>query len=311
MSQAFTNKLSLIAAVAAMILTPVAAWACACGCGIFDVSTNTMMPTGTGGNIWLEYDYLNQSKNWGGTQSAPKDANPDKQIRTDFYTAGAQYMFNHSWGAQVSIPYWNRNFRTDDQGTGNIDQFNAEGFGDIRVKGIYAGLADDMSSGITFGLKLPSGSFTTANFDRDTQIGSGSTDTLLGFYHMGRFAEPMPVGWYFNGEWQHAVSIQDHYRPGDELVAATGVYYDGYDVGKEGKLVPLVQLIGSTRAHDTGQNAAPDDSGYTRLLVGPGLEYNVGDVKLYSDIETPIYQNVNGNQLVSPVAFKFSVSRSF
>lgn len=311
MSQAKQNKFLALLGAALALLAPAASWACACGCGIFDVSSGVMMPTGAGGNAWIEYDYLNQSKNLSGTRTSAKDNNSDHQIRTDFYTAGAQYMFNHSWGAQITVPYWNRNFRTDDQGNGNIDQFNAEGFGDIRLKGIYSGLSDDMSTGIMFGVKLPSGSFTTANFDRDTQIGSGSTDTLLGVYHMGRFSAAVPAGWYVNSEWQHAVSIQDHYRPGDEGVVVLGAYYDGFTVDKDGKLIPLFQLIGGAHARDRGQNAHPEDSGYTRLLAGPGLEYHVGEVKLYSDIETPIYQHVNGNQLVSPVAFKFSVSHSF
>ncbi len=40
---------------------------------------------------------------------------------------------------------------------------------------MYTGFSDDMSKGIIFGLKLPSGSYTAAGFDRDTQIGTGST----------------------------------------------------------------------------------------------------------------------------------------
>ncbi|MBV8549407.1 MAG: hypothetical protein JO126_08125 [Alphaproteobacteria bacterium] len=308
----YTNTKVLAAvAIVAIALSPATSWACACGCGVFDISTSSMMPTGPGGNVWLEYDYLNQSQNWAGTHRAPKEDNDDRQIRTDLYTAGAQYMFNRSWGAQITVPYWNRNFTSFDDDSATQATYNANSFGDVRLKGIYSGLSDDMSTGITFGVKLPTGSFTTPNFDRDTQIGSGSTDALLGVYHMGALPVGMPFDWFVNGEWSHAVSIQDHYRPGDEMDAAAGIYYEGFDLGKVGKISPLAQIIGSTRRHDGGQNANPDNSGYTRLLVGPGLEYRVGDVKLYSDIETPIYQNVNGDQLVSPISFKFSVGYSF
>jgi hypothetical protein len=34
-------------------------------------------------------------------------------------------------------------------------------------------------------------------------------------------------------------------------------------------------------------------------------------VKLYGDVEVPIYQNANGNQIVAPVLFKFIVGYSF
>jgi hypothetical protein len=47
------------------------------------------------------------------------------------------------------------------------------------------------------------------------------------------------------------------------------------------------------------------------LLIAPGIEYNIEPVKLYGDVEVPIYQNVNGNQLVAPVMLKFVVGYSF
>ena len=31
-------------------------YACACGCGVFDVGTASMLPQGPGGMAWLEYD---------------------------------------------------------------------------------------------------------------------------------------------------------------------------------------------------------------------------------------------------------------
>src|SRR5271155_3035935 len=43
---------------------PNLASACACGCGVFDVGTGTMLPTGTGGKAWLEFDFMNQDINW-------------------------------------------------------------------------------------------------------------------------------------------------------------------------------------------------------------------------------------------------------
>ena len=60
--------------------------------------------------------------------------------------------------------------------------------GDIRIKGAYTGFSADMSTGLTFGVKLANGDSSYPNFDADTQIGSGSTDLLLGGYHLGRLS---------------------------------------------------------------------------------------------------------------------------
>ena len=94
------------------VLVPGAAWACACGCGVFDVATSSMLPQGPGGMAFLNYDYQDQNQNWSGSSSAPADNNDDKKIETHFLTLGLQYMFNRSWGAQIEVPYWNRTFVT-------------------------------------------------------------------------------------------------------------------------------------------------------------------------------------------------------
>ncbi len=114
-------------------LSPAAAFACACGCGVFDIGTASLFPSGSGGVAYLEYDYMNQNKNWSGTSSSASENNTDKQIRTQFYTAGVNYMFNHDWGVMVKVPYWNRDFTTD-VGGGDIQTFNSKSVGDIRVE---------------------------------------------------------------------------------------------------------------------------------------------------------------------------------
>ena len=51
------------------LVAPGAAWACACGCGVFDVGTSSLMPERAGGTVFLNYDYQNQNQNWSGTSS--------------------------------------------------------------------------------------------------------------------------------------------------------------------------------------------------------------------------------------------------
>ena len=110
-------------------LIPGKAWACACGCGIFNVGTSSMFPSGQGGAIYEEYDFMDQAHNWGKDSKASADDNPDKQIRTSFINTGIQYMFNRQWGVSVELPYEHRYFKTDDgdPGTPDIQSFVACG----------------------------------------------------------------------------------------------------------------------------------------------------------------------------------------
>ena len=94
-----------LALMAAALLAPGAALACACGCGIFDVGTSSMYASHAGGIVFVEYDYLDQSHNRAGTHRAPAADNPDKAIQSTFVTVGGQYQFNRSWGVSVEVPF--------------------------------------------------------------------------------------------------------------------------------------------------------------------------------------------------------------
>ena len=99
-------------------------------------------------------------------------------------------------------------------------------------------------------------------------------------------------------------------RPGLEVNAAAGINYRGWNCGRA-KIAPIAQIIGSVRGRDNGTAAAPDDSGYQRILLAPGLEVNLHPFKFYADVEIPVYQNMKGNQLVAPALFKVNLSNIF
>ena len=92
------------------------AHACACGCNIFTVGARWTMPTASGFGAYMQYNYMDQSRNWGGWNSAPAEANSDVEIRTHFYTLGAQFMMAREWGIAAEAPVWNRFFKTTDDG---------------------------------------------------------------------------------------------------------------------------------------------------------------------------------------------------
>jgi hypothetical protein len=293
------------------MLAPGVVHACACGCGVFDVGTSSMFPNGQGGMAYLQYDYQDQNHNWSGTSQAPAANNDDKEISTDFLTLGVQYMFNSSWGVQSEVPYDFRTFKTDGGG-GNIVTRNWSQFGDIRVEGIYTGFFADQSAGVTFGVKLPTGSHTfDPDFvDRDTQIGTGSTDILLGGFYRGNLDRNQNWDWFTQLQLDVPVLIQAEYRPGLELDTAAGIDYKGFSLGRV-KISPVSQAIFSERTSDSGAAANPDNSGYQRVMLSPGIEFHIHPVKIYADAEFPVFQHFTGNQVAASVLFKVSVSYMF
>ena len=193
-------------------------------------------PTGAGGMAFLNYDYQDQNQNWSGTSSAPAANNDDKEIETHFVTLGLQYMFNRSWGAQMELPYWSATFIGDRDTARSRRSFRANwsGLGDIRLKGIYTGFSEDLSSGVTFGLKLPTGSY---NRDRG-RGGPRHANRHRQHGHFARRIYPARVwqrqrwNWFAQAELDVPVLKQGDYRPGLEADAAAGIYYDDLSLGR-------------------------------------------------------------------------------
>jgi hypothetical protein len=302
------SKRLIAAGAMALFAAPTAAFACACGCGVFEVGGPLMMPT-MSSTVFSEYDFLDQTENWSGTSGAPPANNDDKRITSDFLVVGGQYAVSEDWSLEAELPVTGRSFATDN-GMGGIARYRHDGIGDIRLMGIYDGLTDDMSTAIIAGVKLPTGDFKYPGLDRDTSLGSGSTDLLLGFTHSGQFSFTSDWGWYAQALWQKTLLSQDGYKPGSEVDAALGLSYGGWTVGGV-NVSPIVQVLFAYRLRDGGPNADPDNTGYNRILLSPGVEASLNNWHLYGDVEFPTYQDMNGNQLVAHQAYKVELSYSF
>jgi hypothetical protein len=220
-------------------------------------------------------------------------------------------MFNRSWGMQVELPFAYRYFKTE-VAPNQVTATTWGSLGDIRLEGIYTGFSDDLSTGVNFGLKLPTGNdnYNPSVVDRDTQIGSGSTDILLGGFHRGNLSEKYRLDWFSQAQLDIPTLTQAQYRPGFELDAAAGIDYRGWALGRA-NIAPVAQVLFSERTKDYGAAANSPNSGYTRVLLSPGIEIHLHPVKIYADAEVPVFQNVNGNQLVAPVLVKVGVSYMF
>jgi hypothetical protein len=323
--------------------TTTAARACACGCSVFDVGgLDLPQEEDHGGRVFLEYWSGDQTQNYVGSSKAPGSLNTDKEINTQWINVGFSYNFNRDWGVMVRIPTVNRTLTTDTGAFAGVVPFNSKDVGDIEIMGMYTGFFKDMSTGIIFGVKLPTGTFNAPGIDRDTQIGSGSTDLLLGAFHRGLLSGDNAWQYFSQIMWRQPFLYQSAadpqgffdgnpgvvqtYFPGAQIDAAAGIVYNNlYHVLGLDKITPLAQVIVSHRDHDTGTGSDPYNSGFDRVMLSPGVEFtkvvdeaNNRVVKLYADVEFPIYYRANAannagteGQLVAPYLIKVVASYNF
>jgi hypothetical protein len=321
--------------------------ACACGCSVFDVSGLDMMPQEqqSGGRIFFEYWSQDQSQNYVGSSKAPASINLDKELKTQWFNAGFSYNFNRDWGIMVRAPLSvdrSLTTQTDFLFPGQIQTFNTKSWGDVEIMGIYTGFFSDMSTGVIFGLKLPTATFTALGMDRDNQPGTGSTDLILGAFHRGMLSgdnawqyfsqfvwrqpfayrqAPDPQG-FFDGN----LGVVQTYHPGMQVDGAIGIVYNNwYNVLGFDKITPLGQIIVSHRESDNGTGSDPLNSGFDRVLVSPGIEFtkvldeaNKYVLKTYIDVEFTAYYRASAannvateGQLVAPYLLKVTSSFNF
>jgi hypothetical protein len=323
--------------------TTIAARACACGCSVFDVGgIDLPQEQDHGGRVFLEFWSGDQTQNYVGSSKAAAALNTDKEINTQWLNVGFSYNFNRDWGVMVRIPTTNRTLTTDTQTALGIQAYNTKDIGDIEIMGMYTGFFKDMSTGVMFGLKLPSGTFTAPGLDRDSQIGSGSTDLELGAFHRGMLSGDNAWQYFSQVVWRQPFLYQSAadpqgffdgnpgvvqtYYPGMQIDGAAGILYNNwYHVLGLDKITPLGQVIVSHRANDTGTGADPYNSGFDRVMLSPGIEFtkvvdeaNNRVVKVYFDIEVPVYYRGNAannagteGQLVAPYLIKLVASYNF
>ena len=146
-----------------------------------------------------------------------------------------------------------RNFRTEGDTPDQINQYRHANFGDVRLWGMYTGLLEDMSLGLLAGFKLATGDHTYSHFDRDTSIGTGSTDLLIGGYKLGSFPTHIgnlkltfrekPFEWFVQGQYDYPFLSTGNYVPGKEFDAALGSFYNFGKVGPLKELAPIAHAL--------------------------------------------------------------------
>lgn len=283
----------------------------------------------------LSYSYVNQNQQRYGSGTASsafisnfQQANGGQEVEDYTVTRTTTASLNYSsdtWGVNTQLPYVQRThgtFGTTDLTGTSYASSSDNSIGDVRVIGRYSGFSADKTAGVIAGIKLPTGS-TNANFsdgvtplDRSLQIGTGSTDLILGGFFTGTIDE---YGWFAQGTVQHAVATKtiggQDYTPGDTYSLNTGIRYAKFGA----KFTPMLQLNFINRRPDSGTAATPPDAltggpatGGTLVYLAPGASFRVGGgTSVYGFIQLPIYQNVNSLQLSPRYTLTLGVKHSF
>lgn len=329
-------KISLtLSLVTTILLHANQAAACAaCGCTLSKDWQTQGINTAPGFSLNLTYDYLNQNQQRYGSSKASSTLintlnNNGMEIedytKTQTVTASLNYTAD-SWGAILHVPFVKRTHGTFGNpgypGTSTYASSSDNSIGDVSIVGRYTGLSADRSAGLIAGIKLPTGN-TGATFsdgvtplDAGLQIGTGSTDVILGGYTSGGFDK---YGWFVQGTVQHAVATKlalggATYRPGDAYSLNTGIRYAVFGA----KFSPMLQLNIVKREADTGTGVPLDVltnmpiSGGTLAYLAPGLSMRVGGgTSIYGFVQLPVYQSVNSLQIVPHYVLSLGLQKSF
>ena len=294
------------------------------GCGSAFCSLNTNWSTQgawteAGGRFDLRYEFIDQDQPRAGTENVgvgqiPRHHDEVRTINRNII-AGFDYTFDSNWGIGVQLPVVDRSHEHihNHAGGQEPEAWSFTEIGDVRVVGRYRFTSEQSHSGgfgLQFGVKLPTGKIDVANDDgevaeRSLQPGSGTTDAILGAFYGGPLGQR--ATWFTDLNWQAPLDERDEYKPGSRV---------GFDVGASypltGRVALQLQLNTLWKDRDAGANAEPEDTGGTFVHLSPGVSVALGDkTQLYGFVQVPLYQRVNGVQLVADWSVAAGLSHHF
>jgi len=274
-----------------------------------------------GGTLDLRYEYINQDQPRTGTRNVAVGEIPlhhdEVSTANRNVLLSYSYTFDSNWGVSIVAPFVSRrHFHIHNHhGEQLSDRWSFDEIGDVRVAGRYQVPGGDSlaptTSGVTFGIKLPTGRTTIANdegevAERSLQPGTGTTDAIAGAYFHQRLPA-LDATWFAQLQYQRALNTHAGFKPGDRLNLDVGVRK-----GLTEDLGALLQLNVLVKRRDSGAEAEPEDSGGRFVSLSPGLSYAVTQqVQVYAFLQFPVYQNVNGVQLTASRAVVAGISGRF
>ncbi len=313
----------LVAAVALCVFTGTqrVAACSACGCTLNSDWASQGLVSSGGWRFDLRDDFFDQDQLRSGTDAVSRSnlAIPnDREIQQYTYnrnvTASVDYSPNKDWGFNATLPWFDRSHATIAEGDTDISTSHDNGIGDLRLLARYSGFSAQRTTGIVFGLKLPTGN-SSDRFeagpqqgeivDRGLQLGSGTTDAIVGAYHFGAFSQD----WGYFGQIlvQHSLDSDNGFKPGTGINANVGLRYTANTT-----FVPQLQVNVRAERRESGVNADVQNSGATLVYLSPGFTWTpVPHFSAFAFIQAPLYQRVNGLQLEATQFFSVGLHYHF
>ena len=313
-------RAALLGGVPSLImLCPVAAQACAsCGCTLSSDWLSQGLASQPGTSISLRYDYIPQTSLHSDTDAVdtgsialPTDREIERYTYNHVVTATLDHQFASDWGVNVQLPYYVRPHSTFAEETTAPSHSNTEGFGDLRAMVRWQGLSTPGNvTGLEGGLVLPTGGFHRTfdagpeqgeEVDRGLQPGTGTVQAVLGAYHFGAITPELD--YFVQATDQFALNDREGYRPGNQFQATGALSFTHWR-----GFTPQLQVNFRAMGKDSGVNADQPNSGGEQVNLSPGFSARLGArLTGFGFIQLPLYNRVNGYQLVPKATFSLGV----
>ncbi|MFT3954967.1 MAG: hypothetical protein QM722_11435 [Piscinibacter sp.] len=228
----------------------------------------------------------------------------ERHTRNLNLAASLSHGFEGGWSLTLRAPLLRRDHVHDliDESTGQPgerEQWRFTRLGDVQLtaRRQFDVAGTDSSWALFGGFKLPTGSTRVANAagaraERSLQPGSGTTDLVLGV--AARHALGVQDAVFAQASLAQALGADEGYKPGRRTELSLG-----WSHAYSPRLGTVLQANLRQRGRDAGAQAEPEVSGSTTLDLSPGVTLAVGTGStLYAYLQLPVYQKVNGIQLV-------------
>lgn len=293
-----------------------------CGSAFCSLSTDWSTQgawTETGGRFDLRYEFIDQDQPRTGTRdlAVGEISQHHDEVRTinRNWIAAYDYSFDSNWGLSIQVPVVSRSHSHihNHMGAQLIEAWTFTEVGDARATARYRFTPESPESGalgLQLGLKLPTGDYEVENdagdlAERSLQPGTGTTDVIAGAFYSGPWGGR--ITWFAEANWMSALRSREDYKPGNRAALNIGLSHPSTQ-----HVTLMLQLNAQWKDRDSGAQAEPEATGGTFLHLSPGVGLNLGDnTRLYSFVQVPLYQRVNGVQLVADFALVAGISRRF
>ncbi|MBV8516620.1 MAG: hypothetical protein JO197_04375 [Acidobacteria bacterium] len=273
----------------------------------------------------LSFQYIDQNRlRFGtgpGTFSDAESDHDELQTINRITTAQFGWLATPRLQLAATLPFVSRSHRHIEVESSELETWSFGALGDASLQAQFRTLPHLWLSG---SVKFPTGETGEADSAGEVaevtiQPGSGSTDFTIGATYQSTVVRDTTLA----GEMGHATALPyfvslsarrngrgtSDYRRGDELQLNAGTEYP---------IAPHVDLLAQVNARQRAKDDVgstdehPDLTGGTWLYLSPGLRFVAGRAtSVYSYIQLPLYQHVNGLQLVARRNYLIGIQQRF